>query len=108
MVKWESLADIDNSWEDLFPLQQHYPCLDLGDKVTLDGWGNVTFPCKVARKIVDQSTNTPLWKMRGATNEGQVATDVIENNNHEEAFEGRQVCTRRRKVNGAYVDFIMG
>lgn len=58
LVKWEGLTDDDNSWEDLQPLQQHYPHLDLGDKVDFKG-GNVMFPYIVAGKLGSDQSREP-------------------------------------------------
>lgn len=51
LVKWQSLSYDDISWKDYLPLYQYYQNLDLGDKVSLHGLGNVIFLYMMMEKI---------------------------------------------------------
>ncbi|KAK8935006.1 hypothetical protein KSP39_PZI014884 [Platanthera zijinensis] len=44
LVKWKHLTTIHNTWVDLMEFQELYPDYHLGDKLVLDGKGNVTPP----------------------------------------------------------------
>lgn len=50
LVKWKRLLDCGNSWELCKTLKQLFPHPHLGDKVSLDGWGNVRMQVYVPHK----------------------------------------------------------
>lgn len=41
VVQWDYLSSEDNTWEDVDQLLEHFPNLDLDDKVNFNGGGNV-------------------------------------------------------------------
>ncbi|XP_039145712.1 uncharacterized protein LOC120282946 [Dioscorea cayenensis subsp. rotundata] len=113
------------SQEDLIPLQQHYPSLDLGDKVSLNGWGNVIFPYIVKTKEgpIDQlmesnkgdsspdTVRHPYARKKKIMGKEQGgSSDELEaiTTTSKEPIAKRNVGERIKRVNQLYKDFVMG